>query len=255
MGVGPYLERMLAYEPVYGFNYNRIVDALTNKRTTGDLGQPGVNMLESYDVCFGYQPVDSTHNARCRFHVHTNVDTLASLMLHFSLQPFHVGNQTTAGGTTSSAGGDHQHLMLQDTGTFVGTGSILGYELYNARDSVGNFLEFTEPVVGPHGIADRWTFGTSGPHTHSIPSLPLNPPSAIYEAGMAQGVHVFVDGVDETTPLGGPFGTGSPADITDLNIAPYVLTSGWHEIQLSSTSIGGITTQIELIGLVNGSIV
>lgn len=255
---GPYLERLLPYDLVYGYQYNRIVDALTNNRTINS-----VAMLDAYDVCFGYQPVDATFKARCRFHVHTNIDTIIQVALHFTLQPFHVGNQTTSQTTTAAAntsgGTSHSHVLEAGIGTVAANAGF---------DVSGNFITATTPEgvsVGIEYIGGLTTSGqppgphSLGAHTHTIPSLTvnsanLNPPTAIYEAGMAQGVHVFIDGTDRTVALGGPWGVGVALDVTDLNLLPYITSTGWHEIQLSSTNIGGITTQVQFSGLLNGSI-
>jgi len=273
MGSGPYLERLLPYDLVYGYQYNRIVDALTNNRQLNS-----VATLDCYDVCFGYQPVDATFKARCRWNLHTNVDTVINLTLHFTLQPFHVGNQTTAVASTSSGGSAHSHSVSgQTTGggttssdaahshlihTLAGSGAnnlqTDGSNILN-NSGVNIDLSTTTGIAShSHSIASEGVTGATSSsessHTHTIPSLSLNAPTAIYEAGMAQGVHVFIDGTDRTGALGGPFGSGSALDVTNLNIAPYITTAGWHEIQLSSTAIGGITTQIQFCGLVNGSI-
>lgn len=257
---GPYLERMPPYDLVYGYQYNRVIDALTNTR-----GLDTVAMLDAYDVCFGYQPVDATFKARCRFHVHTNIDTIILISLHFTLQPFHVGNQTTAATTTTAANtapaAPHFHTWVAPAGTVASTmGPNAGGSVVSNSGSPAGFRTATEASDGATHFSVSTGIDAAGAgHSHSIPSLTvnsanLNPPTAIYEAGMAQGVHAFIDGVDETTPLGGPWGTGSALDITDLNLTPFITTTGWHEIQLSSTSIGGITTQVQFSGLLNGSI-
>ena len=244
-----YLERLQSNADVKGYHLNRIVDALTNTRPSDT-----VNLIESYAICFGYQPVDSVFKARCRFWVTPNVASVIKVYLSFTLQPFHVGNQTTAAAVTSGPNGDHQHLMLQDTGT-IDHSTILGQAVYNAKNASGFTVPTEIPIVGVHAVTDLWTFGTSGPHTHSIPSVALNPPTAIYEAGMAQGVHVFINGTDQTVALGGPWGTGTALDISALDITSFIQAVGtWHEIQLSSTSLGGLTVQIQYQSVLNSSL-
>lgn len=259
MGVGPYLEILKEYDTVLGYEYNRIVDALTNNRPLAS-----VNMAQCYDICFGYQPVDSVFKARCRFHLHTSIDTVITVGLHLTLQPFHVGNQTTASTTTTAANtapaAPHFHTWVAPAGTVSSSiGPNAGGSVVSGSGSPAGFRTATEASDGSTHFSVSTGIDAAGAgHTHAIPSLTvnsanLNPPTAIYEAGMAQGVHVFVDGTDVTSTLGGPFGTGTAIDVTDLNISQFVSTTGWHEIQLSSTSIGGITTQIRMSTLLNGS--
>jgi hypothetical protein len=83
------------------------------------------------------------------------------------------------------------------------------------------------------------TSGNEGSHTHT-----LNAPSGLYDAGMAQGVHVFIDAVDRTTALSGPWGSGSALDVSDLDISAWITTTGWHEVLLTSTTLGVIIGQI-----------
>ncbi len=258
---GPYLESMTTYDLIYGYQYNRIVDALTNNRP-----QNTVAMAQSYDVCFGYQPVDAVFKARCRFRVHSSVDTIIQVGLNFSLQPFHVGNQTTAQTTTTSGNTapatPHFHTWVAPAGTVAAAiGPNAGGLIVSGSGAPAGFTTATETAGdGASHFSVSGSIDASGSgHTHSIPALTvnsanLNAPTAIYEAGMAQGVHAFIDGVDQTTPLGGPWGVGVAIDITDLSISPYVSSDGWHEVQLSSTAIGGITCQIRMSTLLNGSV-
>ena len=58
----------------------------------------------------------------------------------------------------------------------------------------------------------------------------LAAPSGLYDTGMAQGVHVYVDGTDRTSALSGPWGSGSAIDVSDLDISAWITTTGWHEI-------------------------
>lgn len=273
MAAGPYLERMLPYDLTYGYQYNRIIDAMTNSRL-----QNTVAMTDAQAVCFGYQPVDSVFKARCRFWIPPNVDTIIRIYLSFTLQPFHVGNQTTSatttttgGGVTSAGGSAHNHSVSgQSTGGTTSNNTSFSTHQHTENLDPTYTQNATTSVQGPtpahnHAVpAESVTGATSSSeatHTHTvpgqsvtIPSLSLNPPTAIYEAGMAQGVHAFLDGVDQTTPLGGPWGVGSALDISTLDITQYFTTLGWHEVQLSSTSIGGITVQMHFSSLMNGSI-
>ena len=76
-------------------------------------------------------------------------------------------------------------------------------------------------------------------HTHAITA-----PDGPYDTAMPQAVHVFIDGVDRTTALSGPWGVGSTLDIPDLDISTWITATGWHEVALSSTSLGVIVAQV-----------
>ncbi len=71
-----------------------------------------------------------------------------------------------------------------------------------------------------------------------------------------------IDGTDFTAALGGPFGVGaSPTDISDLDLSALqqvgskesIWTRGIHEIDLSSTQLGGISAQLLLVATINAS--
>jgi hypothetical protein len=245
-----------------------------NSQNTGQF-----TTAQFFPVYGGYQQVDGTYRARIRFFIPATVTKFVKSMLSFTLQPFHVGNQTTAAANTSAGGSAHSHTVTIGNHTHttpahkhelfdtVSTGNAMPatYELFTANNSSGSLINVGMVGDSPGGV-NVWTPNSTGSgtsanggattptssnestHTHVIPSLSLNAPSAIYEAGMAQGVHVFVDNgsglVDQTTPLAGPWGAGVALDVSNLDITSYITTSGWKEIQLSSTAIGGITAQV-----------
>jgi hypothetical protein len=67
----------------------------------------------------------------------------------------------------------------------------------------------------------------------------------IVNGPVAQGVRVFIDGVDLTALLSspGPYGSGAAADFGEYDITKYVLGGGWHEVQFSSTTRGAMVVQ------------
>jgi hypothetical protein len=238
-----------------------------NSQNTGQF-----TTAQFFPVYGGYQQVDGTYRARIRFFIPSTVTKFVKSMLSFTLQPFHVGNQTTAVANTSASGSAHSHTVPSEsvtgvasagsstshTHTYVvggGTGAntITATTTNLLGSPAGASLTFNlNSVDHTHSVSGQATAGTTAnneaTHTHSIPSLSLNSPTAIYEAGMAQGVHVYIDNgsglVDQTTPLAGPWGAGVALDVSNLDITSYITTTGWKEIQLSSTAIGGITAQV-----------
>lgn len=229
-----------------------------NSQNTGQF-----TTAQFFPVYGGYQQVDGTYRAKVRFFIPAAVSKYVKTLLSFTLQPFHVGNQTTAAANTSASGSAHSHTVTGATSNSNGTDHI--HSILVSGGSAANTITASsttlfgtpggatltstlESVTHTHAVSGQ-TANNEATHTHSIPSLSLNAPSAIYEAGMAQGVHVFIDNgsglVDQTTPLGGPWGGGSALDVSSLDITSYFTTFGaWKEVQLSSTTIGGITPQI-----------
>jgi hypothetical protein len=223
-----------------------------NSQNTGQF-----TTAQFFPVYGGYQQVDGTYRARIRFFIPATVTKFVKSMLSFTLQPFHVGNQTTASANTSAGGSshnhttpNHNHLLWTDTSTTIATPLTL--ETVEASDSTGAGILFQVGGITGTTYTRSATGGATSAneatHTHVIPSLSLNAPSAIYEAGMAQGVHVYIDNgsglIDQTTSLAGPWGAGSALDVSNLDVTSYITTTGWKEIQLSSTTIGGITAQV-----------
>lgn len=235
----------------------------------------------NWPLCWGYQPVDGTYKTRNRFWLTSDVQRIYKVYLAFSCQPFHVGNQTTAAATTattasststvssstSQGGSAHSHSISgQSTSTTSSDAqppnNYDATHFHHVSGTVTDNMLGLIPIQHTHSIpAASVSGGTStneSSHTHNvpgqtinipsvnvnIPSLSLNAPTAIYESGMAQGCHVFIDGVDQTTALGGPFGAGSASDFGPLDVTPFITNTGWHEINISSTTIGGVTVTI-----------
>jgi hypothetical protein len=189
-----------------------------------------------------------------------------------------VGLPSHSHGTPNHSHGtpDHRHVLFTFNGAGAGVGNQDTYDYWDGSNGWPIVLTvLTQGTVGPNvetrnagggGTTPAGGGGTSGggggtvvasaagsAHHHTIPPESLNPPSALFEAGMAQGCHVWIDGTDRTTALSGPFGGGSPTDIDDLDITAWLLTSGFHEIQLSSTALGGIMAQVTVFAVLGAS--
>lgn len=211
----------------------------------GPLGASGA--LQAYG---GYQPVDASHNATLRFELPPNVvRTILEVRLSFSLKPFRATQQTASGAGSLHAhtiGTAHQHRWASWDG--VVTTAPSAYKSRNVYASgygyVGTQMDSNAIMDGKDLLTDNaggvaGTSGNEGSHTHA-----LNAPSGLYDVGMAQGIHVLVDGVDRTTALGGPWGVGSALDVSDLDLSQWITTVGWHEILLTSTTLGVIVAQV-----------
>lgn len=236
----PGLERLQPLEAVYGYDLNRIIDALNNQRSSSSVSLAGI-----FVVGFGYQSVDSSFKARCRFLVPTNVTTLSKVTVSFTLQPYHGGTQ----GVTSTI--THSHQVAQP----AGAGALL---TNLGQDTTGNLVSSGASIT-PFSVGKEYTSGamTSGAPTGTVTanghSHTIATDTALTETGMAQGIHIFVDGTDRTVALGGPWGGGTALDVTALDTSTYISTTGWHEFQFSSTALGGITVQVQIQGTINPS--
>ena len=244
---------------------------------------------------FGYQMVDPTYSARCRFLIPPTTVHVSKATLNFSLQPFRAAIQSaTGGGTTSGSEGSHTHGVswgdhshstpghahstpshAHQVGSWSSAATVsatpFGVNQFNFASAdngaswiiKGLFSNNTTPVdiwtVAAGGGSTTPTGGgaTSGAggatatssaggsaHTHTVPASGLTTPNALYEASMAQGCHVTVDGTDVTTALSGPWGVGSALDVHDLDVTPWLTAVGWHEIQITSTTLGGVFSQL-----------
>lgn len=128
------------------------------------------------------------------------------IVVTINTSPFRITAQGAA------AGGDHDHVMfgLNYSAPFAG-GPYPGY----AKDGGGSLIGISIAAsVAPNN--DIRTFGASGNHTHApvygITDDTINP----------QTISIYVDGIDRTSALGGPFApTNAPATI---NIDPGLLT-------------------------------
>ena len=76
------LERAQPFDVMYGYDYNRVVDALNNQRTAS-VGLAAVMALTS-----GYQAVDSTSRARFRFLVPVNLTSISKVTISFTLDRY-----------------------------------------------------------------------------------------------------------------------------------------------------------------------
>jgi len=202
----------------------------------GRFGPGGASgILQSYS---GYSPVDATHRCRLRFEIPPDVISFSKVALSFSLQPFRASTQSTSGASSnsSSLSGPHGHGMpILD----AGGGVAVNYD--NAIGKLKAVLGLGGITVHPASDADSPAHAHDIQHSHAITA-----PDGLYDTGCAQGAHVFIDGTDRTTALTGPWGSGSALDVSDLDISAYITTTGWHEIGLSSTTLGVIIVQVSM---------
>jgi len=205
-----------------------------------------------YPAWSGYESVDATHNLRLRFHIPSNLAVLQKTTVSFSGLPFRSGLQSTAAANTSGASSSS---TTDDENAHVHGILIKG----NTGLTTALFLDLTSPsTIGKNVGTDSDGGNTDGgslhhhgmAHTHPIPALSLNNPTGLFETGMARNVHMLVDGVDVSSAVGGPWdGGGSAFDVNEVDISAYIQSGGFHEIQLTSTAIGGVKANVDVYGL------
>jgi hypothetical protein len=234
----------------------------------------------------GLQPVDSTHPCRIIFFVPTTMFAMQRATVSFSLVAFRSGNQIASGtgsahnhaqGTavadgTSPTGNENQtHAHVQGTSgnenqnhghvnaPTVGAGgaalSINGTALNMAAGPNAGWTSNSQNAAHNHGLgtgnSENATHNHNiGTHTHALGTGGndtshthlLNAPTAVIESGGATGATVILDGV---TILAGPYNT----DQTELDITQYLTSSGKHELQITTSALGGIFGQVTVFGL------
>lgn len=207
----------------------------------------------------GYQGVDSSHNLRLRFEIPQNVGAIQRVLLSFSLQAWRASQQSTASGTTSGsssanttgAGSLHAHSFSISIENNGGASFSMLWDSVNKLFAISGASDlYTNPGTSNEG---SHTHGMG--HTHGIPNLALQSPTGLIDQAMAQGVHLLIapaggSFTDITSALGGPWGSGSALDVNDLDISTYVTSGGWWEVQLSSTTLGGIIANVDVVGMV-----
>ncbi|HXH05358.1 MAG TPA: hypothetical protein VNI83_02090 [Vicinamibacterales bacterium] len=167
------------------------------------------------------------------------------------------GGSTTpaGGGGTSSSDGAHIH-----TGSLGGS-TEQQVVTTTANDGAGH----THGVVvqPPLGASGSVGINTSGAHSHSTPSHTHNTPDhthpghthnltlAIAESGMASSLRLYIDGVDRTTALGGPWNAAVELDIRQYLVnARQVPVVGAHEIQVRSSTAGAVEVTGDIYGVI-----
>ena len=145
----------------------------------------------------------------------TVLNVIVASHLSFSLQAFRASTQGTSGASSASSSSSesagHTHVIPMFTTTVnfeaIGHNTVLAGRLEAATP-----IDLTVPANYPTS-----THSHPIPHTHS-----LTAPDGLYDTGMAQGVHVFIDGTPaahhgDRRHIVGP--SGAAKDKVVLNLA------------------------------------
>lgn len=164
-------------------------------------------------------------------------DTIQTLSISINAGTGHRHKILTASsGPPSSSNNPFNYLNGSGTSHLVGLNSDTLEDIWSAADSdaVGS------PTGSAHGhnnTAHTHSPGTTGvgsAHAHAPGTTGANnPATGVQEGTSPDSMHVFVDGTDVTTQLGGPFS----AAVTELDITPYVSPAkGLHNVQVSTSN-------------------
>jgi len=107
----------------------------------------------------------------------------------------------------------------------------------------GHGMAHTHTISHDHNIAHTHTIPHTHTmnHTHNVPGHGHATTLGITEGGTAAGLRLYIDGVDRSAALGGPWGAAALVDIT-----PYLLNvrgepvHGAHPIKITATSVGAV---------------
>lgn len=154
----------------------------------------------------------------------------------------HSHGNTGSAGSHSHTSPNHLHAFW-DTDTWMdGTNKSASDNTLNASvtiDSGGDHYHATSSG-GHHEHAIYDFYLTTPNHTHSVPSHTHGISYGIFEsASSATGVTIKVDGLTRDS-------TGYTTDQANLDLTTWITTSGWHTIELTSTTLGRINASLYL---------
>lgn len=156
----------------------------------------------------------------------------------------------SGGAATSGSEASHAHFLPPQTSTVTGDhehGGI-GTTTSNNGGVHTHGVSFIDmSVIGNHShVVAGFTSDAGASHSHSTPdhthpshthALTLG----ILEGGIAANLRLFIDGVDRTAALGGPWNAAVTLDITqyliDVRMKPV---AGDHTIKIESSAVGAI---------------
>ncbi|MCK5019034.1 MAG: hypothetical protein KAS32_18380, partial [Candidatus Peribacteraceae bacterium] len=187
--------------------------------------------------------LDSATEAEVTVRIRSEVTSMSNATLFFKSTPLKssVLAAKSGGGATSSGGGNHRHQMFHFGTPPGGAPSSKIYECTGVSGSE----RFGVTLPTNAGVADLYTFSSSGNHSHTVPNHTHDMTYGIFEDTVyPQSIKVSIDGVDRTAALGGPWGQSDEAadvevDITEYLTEPTTVLQQDHEIIFSCDSSQG----------------
>lgn len=182
---------------------------------------------------------------------------------------------TPSGGGSTSGGGSHTHAILANSGAgSSGSEATHAHQEFDVGGATGagashvhssGSLEFTGSAAseGTPGHTHSTPAHTHPSHTHDVVDHTHTTPAhthpshshtltlGIAESGLATAMHLYIDAIDRTTALGGPWSAEATLDITDylVNIRREPVV-GAHVIKVTSTAVGSIEVVGDLYGII-----
>lgn len=200
----------------------QIKDSVNNRTLLDDKG-----LLNSWQQNLA-ENFDSNHPAKLKFYLPPNAGGVISLNLSFSLEKFR----------------SYEDMIYLLDYTSVETG-ISSYWKYTASVS-----DHSHSALGYPGAAGGHNHQVDLSHNHTIDiSHDHDFRHAIFEGTAPQSVGIKIDGVDVTSALGGTW--GGEVEVSDLSIASYITTNGWHTVEFF---MPGVTEGDPVIGRVVANI-
>lgn len=280
------LEYLQDDDVVYGYDYNRIIDALNGNRdglitinsdnssvvvspsgiagtnpaggTTFQVSASGVTTVAHNDTFVNTENVDPNFPGRLNYIIPGNALKVIEARLSFKLLTYRTYNSLAL--TATGAGSSHSHSVGAESAAH-------NHSLFiNISDGTATPLGIdanTTPVaVTGAGVAKRVTFtddtgdtghdhGTSGSenaHTHTVSGTST---LGITEGAIASNITLQFDGTDYTATLHGPWNT-DVVEMDVLSILPKAIGS-WHTINFSTATLGQIQSHLRLTVLVQAN--
>lgn len=173
------------------------------------------------------------------------------------------GGGSTSGSSSASTSGSttHQHSgSIGSSGAHQNSGTTANesnpgdpHNHIFATDSGGNHTHSfatDNETAHTHGISH--THSTPN-HQHTIPSHTHGLTLGISEGGSPANVRLYIDNVDRSAALGGPWGAAAEVDITQYLVdskLPPEPVAGVHPIKFTTTSVGAIEAFLDFYCIV-----
>lgn len=207
---------------------------------------------------YSHEAIDSTHPVKVPVSITDATLDLTRALVRMSTRPMRstVTGAAAGGGATSSAGGDHRHRMFVENGTPPPSGSQRRFLV-----RIWNGISFNQGQVilnsNEGAGVDLYTYDASGDHTHTVPDHTHALQYGVFDDTQhPQGIRLFINGVDRTVELGGPWAPSNAAVEIELEISQYLINAvgglrRTHTLEWRCTSgRGEIDTEVELLDVI-----
>ncbi len=171
--------------------------------------------------------LDDTHTATVPIKITDATMFLQRALVRVKTRPF----RALASG--ASSGGAHRHQMW-DSGAVVSPAAPkdVGYVCLDADAPGGNgTVHYWRQSGSASTPSELWTFGSSDTHSHTL-TYGINDDTEYPDT-----LRVSINGVDRTSALGGPWGSGGSAVDVTLDVTDYINAAATlqqeHTVQFS----------------------